>query len=123
MTQLAAIAREIALKFEAKLDRLTRNQDGTIKLTLTIHPNEFPAQLMTDPLGQQYMCAMAAIQHDGSPKVSAPCQMDGKAPEGACAPPVAGKERWENMSYAKRAGILSNDPDFQASRFAGRPMA
>lgn len=112
MTAHATIAREVALQFEAKLDALRRNQDGTVKLTLTVNPNDFPMQLMTDPLGQRYVCVMVAVQADETPKVSAPCQA-GKAPEGSH-PPVAGKERWEEMSYAKRAGILSNDPDFHA---------
>lgn len=110
MTAEAQIAREVALQFECKLDALRRNQDGTVKLTLTIHPDDFPMQLMTDPLGQIYVAVMVAKNDDGTPKVSSPPAKYQEKVE----PASSTAKSWKDLPYVQRAGMLAQDKDFQA---------
>lgn len=109
------IARDIALQFECKLDALRRNQDGTVKLTLTINPADFPKQLMTDPMGQRYVAVMVALNEDETPKVTG--QTDETASLGQAAPEAAPRspapsKNWNELSYAQRSGMLANDVAF-----------
>lgn len=118
MTIQAEIAKDVAIQFESKLDALRRNQDGTVKLTLTIHPQDFPIQLMSDPMGQRYVCVMVAINEDDTPreipavKMKASLETAGTSPQKAPEEPKNSSGRWEDMPYTQRAGIKCSDEMF-----------
>ena len=46
---------------EVKKDGLRQMQDGTWKLSLTVHPSDMPTKLMTDPMGTRYGMALVQI--------------------------------------------------------------
>lgn len=56
----------MALQFEAKKVALKQNRDGFI-LTLALHPDEIPDELMRDFVGARYACALVRINDDESP--------------------------------------------------------
>ena len=60
---------------EVKKDGLRQTQDGIWKLTLTIHPNDMPVDLMTAPMGTRYGLAM--IQVEEGQEVNKPEQTEG----------------------------------------------
>ncbi len=50
-----------ALQFECVKVALKQDRTGFV-LTLSIHPDEIPEELMRDFVGSRYMCALARIQ-------------------------------------------------------------
>lgn len=52
---------------EVKKDGLRQMQDGTWKLSLTVHPNDMPTSLMTAPMGTRYGMALVEIGDDEQP--------------------------------------------------------
>ena len=56
----------MALQFEARKVALKQDRTGFI-LTLSIHPDEIPEELLRDFVGARYGCAMVRIQDDESP--------------------------------------------------------
>jgi hypothetical protein len=56
----------MALQFEAKKVALKQNRDGFI-LTLALHPDEIPDELIRDFVGARYACALVRINDDESP--------------------------------------------------------
>lgn len=56
----------MALQFEARKVALKQDRTGFI-LTLSIHPDEIPMELMRDFVGARYACAVVRIQDDESP--------------------------------------------------------
>ena len=56
----------MALQFEARKVALKQDRTGFI-LTLSIHPDEIPVELMRDFVGARYGCALVRIQDDESP--------------------------------------------------------
>jgi hypothetical protein len=56
----------MALQFEAKKIAMKQDRTGFI-LTLSIHPDELPEELIRDFVGARYACAMVRIQDDESP--------------------------------------------------------
>jgi hypothetical protein len=56
----------VALQFEARKVALKQDRTGFI-LTLSIHPDEIPVELMRDFVGARYGCALVRIQDDESP--------------------------------------------------------
>lgn len=75
----------MALQFEARKVALKQDRTGFV-LTLSIHPDEIPVELLRDFVGARYGVAMVRIQDDESP-----------------------------MSYdnrVKKAGILCRSEDF-----------
>ena len=56
----------MALQFEAKKVALKQNREGFI-LTLALHPDEIPDELMRDFVGARYACALVRINDDESP--------------------------------------------------------
>ena len=76
----------MALQFEARKIALNQDRTGFI-LTLAMHPDEAPEEIIRDFVGARYACALVRIQDDESP-----------------------------TQYANRvakAGMLCRDPDFQ----------
>jgi hypothetical protein len=76
----------MALQFEARKVALKQDRTGFV-LTIAIHPDEVPEELMRDFVGARYGCAFVRIQDDES------------------ATP------YDNR--VKKAGMLCRDPKFQ----------
>lgn len=55
----------MALQFEARKVALKQDRTGFV-LTLSIHPDEIPYELMKDFVGARYACAVVRIQDDES---------------------------------------------------------
>lgn len=56
----------MALQFEARKVALKQDRTGFV-LTLAIHPDEIPEELLRDFVGARYACALVRIQDDESP--------------------------------------------------------
>lgn len=56
----------MALQFEARKVALKQDRTGYI-LTLSLHPDEIPEELLRDFVGARYACAIVRIQDDESP--------------------------------------------------------
>lgn len=56
----------MALQFEARKVALKQDRTGYI-LTLCLHPDEIPEELLRDFVGARYACALVRIQDDESP--------------------------------------------------------
>ena len=56
----------MALQFEARKVALKQDRTGYI-LTLSLHPDEIPVELLRDFVGSRYGCALVRIQDDESP--------------------------------------------------------
>lgn len=76
----------MALQFEARKVALKQDRTGFI-LTLAMHPDEVPEEILRDFVGTRYACAVVRIQDDESPT-----QYDNRV---------------------QKAGILCRDPEFQ----------
>ena len=76
----------MALQFEARKVALKQDRTGFI-LTLAMHPDEVPEEILRDFVGTRYACAVVRIQDDESPT-----QYDNRV---------------------QNAGMLCRDPDFQ----------
>lgn len=55
----------MALQFEARKVALKQDRTGYV-LTVSIHPDEIPEELMRDFVGSRYACALVRIQDDES---------------------------------------------------------
>lgn len=55
----------MALQFEARKVALKQDRTGYI-LTLSLHPDEIPEELLRDFVGSRYACAVVRIQDDES---------------------------------------------------------
>ena len=76
----------MALQFEARKVALKQDRTGFI-LTLALHPDEVPEEILRDFVGARYACALVRIQDDESPT--------------------------EYSNRVAKAGMLCRDPDFQ----------
>lgn len=76
----------MALQFEARKVALKQDRTGFI-LTLAMHPDEVPEEILRDFVGTRYACAVVRIQDDESPT-----QYDNRV---------------------QKAGMLCRDPEFQ----------
>jgi len=76
----------VALQFEARKVALKQDRTGFI-LTLALHPDEAPEEILRDFVGTRYACAVVRIQDDESAT--------------------------EYNNRVKKAGMLCRDPDFQ----------
>jgi hypothetical protein len=57
---------DMAMQFEARKVALKQDKTGYI-LTLSLHPDEIPAELLRDFVGARYACAVVRIEDDESP--------------------------------------------------------
>jgi len=85
------------ISFECKKDKLNQLQDGTWKLTLTIHPEDI-TMLANASMGQQFMCVLAPVNG------GEPAQIEAK--------PVKESRDWKDLKYVEQAGILCGQPEF-----------
>ena len=76
----------MALQLEARKIALKQDRTGFI-LTLALHPDEAPEEIIRDFVGARYACALVRIQDDESPT--------------------------QYSNRVAKAGILCRDPDFQ----------
>jgi hypothetical protein len=76
----------MALQFEARKIALKQDRTGFI-LTLAMHPDEAPEEILRDFVGARYACALVRIQDDESPT--------------------------QYSNRVAKAGMLCRDPDFQ----------
>ena len=76
----------MAMQFEARKVALKQDRTGFV-LTLAIHPDETPEELLRDFVGARYACAVVRIQDDESPTV------------------------YDNR--VQKAGMLCRSPEFQ----------
>lgn len=93
---------------EVKKDGLRQCQDGTWKLSLTVHPNDMPTSLMSAAMGTRYMAALVEIGDDEQPVETKPLTDEQKA---------TAREAIDNMKpkggrRAREAGIACGDPQF-----------
>jgi hypothetical protein len=74
----------MALQFEGRKVALKQDRTGFV-LTMSIHPDEIPEELLRDFVGARYACALVRIQDDESPtKYTNRVQLSGmlcRAPE------------------------------------------
>jgi hypothetical protein len=56
----------MAMQFEARKVALKQDRTGFV-LTLSLHPDEAPEELLRDFVGARYACALVRIQDDESP--------------------------------------------------------
>jgi hypothetical protein len=76
----------MALQFEARKIALKQDRTGFI-LTLALHPDEAPEEILRDFVGARYACALVRIQDDESPT--------------------------QYTNRVAKAGMLCRDPSFQ----------
>jgi hypothetical protein len=76
----------MALQFEARKIALKQDRTGFI-LTLAMHPDEVPEEILRDFVGTRYACAVVRIQDDESPT--------------------------QYSNRVAEAGMLCRNPDFQ----------
>lgn len=130
MTNEAETAVQISYRMEVRKDALRQTQDNGVKVTFTVHPQDMPAQLYQDLMGQRYVCVLVPLADDDTPRIPAPAssatQDSPVAPDGPEASPVdvstreddkaseqPGKRAWGELSYPQRAGIRCADPLYQ----------
>jgi len=54
------------MQFEARKVALKQDRTGFV-LTLSVHPDEFPSELLRDFVGARYACVMVRINDDETP--------------------------------------------------------
>lgn len=101
-TQESILAREAAIHFECKKDGLRQTQDGGVKVTFNINPNDMPKQLYTDPMGTRYVIALVALNEDETPRSEPIAQDRAKSRK------IVDKPK----SHAGEAKLLVKDPLF-----------
>lgn len=106
---------------EAKKDGLRQTQDGLWKLTLTIHPNDFPQAIAMALPGTRYMVAFAEIGDDEQPvggdRAGKPDNLavgDAVPPQAAAPASPPAPRPFHTLPRSQQAALLGNDPGFQA---------
>jgi len=61
-------AKQVGYQFECKKDALRQVQDGGVKITFTVDPNEMPPQLYSDAMGQRYLAVLVPLNDDETPR-------------------------------------------------------
>lgn len=88
----AARARDAALHFEAVKVAIRQNKDG-VYITLSVHPQEMPVDLMMAHAGTRYVVAMVETDDRNQP--------------------VKGKDEEEGDRLVQSAAMLCRNPSFQ----------
>ncbi len=112
MTRESRQAVAASKHFEAKKDSTRQNQDGTWKLTLTMSPDDYPAEIRDSIPGQRFMCVLVALADDETALSVVPATYkQEKIPR-----------TWAELLPSQQAGIACNDPHFQewVNGYAGR---
>ena len=92
-------------QLECKKDGLRQTQDGLWKLTLTVHPNDMPDEILKAPMGRKYIAVFADYDNDDPQP-----EYDGGETE-----PEQSKEKrkFEDMPRSQQAGMLCQESAFQ----------
>lgn len=98
------MVKEHAVHCEVKKDGLRQTQDGGIKVTFSIHPDDMPASLYSDPMGQRYMLAIVALNDDETPR-----HTENKTKNYTAAAKLLAKDRqfWEYLCMAHPLSFVS----------------
>jgi hypothetical protein len=92
MTEISNKIRQSAYKFECIFQSMRKTKEH-ISLTVSLHPNEVPRDLLADPIGSRYMAALVRLGDDE-----------------AIIPP---RIQMENSQLVQAAGMLCRDEKFQ----------
>lgn len=84
--------RAAAVSFEAVKVAMKQDRNGYI-LTLAVHPNDMPADLFADWVGQRYQVAMVKMDDEGNP--------------------VPRKSQDDGAALVRKAGMLCQSERFQ----------
>jgi len=100
-----------AVNVEAVKVALRQDKNGFI-LTLAIHPNDIPEQLIRDWVGTRYMVALVALNDQDEPKETYPVRSNGEDPV-ALAGALCREQRFQFwiMDYARAHGVAVIGPD------------
>ena len=85
----------MTINMEVKKDGMRQTQEGIWKLTLTVHPEDMPIEIMTAPMGTRYGIAMVAINDDETTTNL-----------------ESNPEKSEGAKMVTRSVMLCNDPEF-----------
>lgn len=105
-----------AITIEAKKNGLYQRQDGLWKLSLTIHPHDDLAWLLTAPMGQRLGMTIAALideQNAGAELRDPPSRAGSTPPVDAPQAPPAVKRPWHTLPLSTQAALLCQDEAFQ----------
>lgn len=81
------------IQMEVKKDGFRQMQDGTVKISLTVHPNDDIIQFVKAPMGQRFMAVLAEVGDDDQP---------------------VKKEKTPGEKAVQRAALLCKEGGFQA---------
>ncbi len=98
MTAIAELARANAIQVEAKKHALRQQQDGCWIMTLRVHPNDMPEQIMKAAMGTRYMMALVEIGDDEQPLPPHPA-VAAPRPVEASQPSPAGENKCVAVAY------------------------
>lgn len=117
MNAIADLARESALCVEAKKHALRQQQDGCWIMTLRVHQNDMPAEIMKAPMGTRYQLALVEIGDDEQPLPPHPAAAAPRPAPSSPQPLPVGenkqKRSFEDMPAPQQAGMLCGDKAFQ----------
>jgi hypothetical protein len=85
----------VGLQFEARKIALKQDRTGFV-LSLSLHPDEIPEELIRDFVGARYACALVRIQDDETPT--------------------------QYNNRVQKAGMICKDPDFQTFLIVSNEM-
>lgn len=109
MTYEAEIAKQSGYRFECRKDALRQTQNGGVKVTFTIHPQEMPQALYSDSMGQRYVAVIVPINEDETPRLTpAPSPQVGTA----SAPISSAQAGSKPKNYTAAAKLLAQNEKF-----------
>lgn len=108
MTLESEMAKDIGYRFDCKKDAFKQNQDGTVKVTLSVHPDDIPWELMKDCMGQRYVAVMVPVGDDEKPRLPPGAPDDYKKTRGILKPFLEDKPK----SYAQQAKMLAKNDSY-----------
>lgn len=110
------------IQFDAKKDGLRQLQDGSWKVSLTVHPNDFDNEankpFLTTPMGTRYMVVMVEIGDDEQPAekpARKPIETGAEASWNDVETKKArakARRSWDELSPSQQAGIACNETSF-----------
>ena len=103
MTDHAQNARNAALRLEAKKDGLSQLQNGAWKLTLSVHPSDMPAAILSAAMGTRYVIAAVEVADDETPVLHT------DEPKAETGKP---KSKRDERKPSAQAGIRCEEPGF-----------
>lgn len=89
----AELAKDVAYEFECKKDAFSQLTSGTMKIVLTINPDDMNMEFIKDAMGQRYKCFLVPLNDDETPRINEE--------------PVQ-----KPKSFATQAKMMAKDEDF-----------